>query len=70
MSEFRELLLDRQDDFNRCLTRKLLAYALGRELEVGDRPATDQVLSELEKANGGLRDLIRLIVLSEPFLTN
>ena len=70
VSEFRELLLDRQDDFNRCLTRKLLAYALGRELEVGDRPATDQVLSELEKANGGLRDLIRLIVLSEPFLTN
>ena len=46
VSEFRELLLDRQDDFNRCLTRKLLAYALGRELEVGDRPATDQVLSE------------------------
>ena len=45
-------------------------YALGREIEVGDRPAIDSLLAELETTEGGLRDLIRLIILSEPFLAN
>ena len=68
--EFRKLLADRQDQFNRCLTKKLLTYALGRELEVGDRPGIDQILAELEDQKGGLRDLMRLVVLSKPFLSN
>jgi len=70
ISEFRKLLADREDQFTHCLTGKLMTYALGRQIEIGDRPAIDQVLSEFEKASGGLRDLIRLIVLSESFLTN
>ena len=70
VSEFRQLLVDRQDQFNRCLTEKLMTYALGRGLGVGDRPAIDEILTELQKQKGGLRDLIRLIVLSEPFLGN
>jgi mono/diheme cytochrome c family protein len=68
--EFRKLLVDREDQFNRCLTEKLMTYALGRKLEVGDRPTIDRVLAELETREGGLRDLIRLIVLSKPFLSN
>ncbi len=68
--EFRDRLLQREDQFNRCLTEKLMTYALGREIEVGDRPAIDQILAELQQTKGGLRDLIRLIVLSEPFLNN
>lgn len=70
VSEFRKLLVDRHDQFKRCLTQKLMSYALGRELEVGDRPAIDKILTELHATNGGLRDLIRLIVLSKPFLNN
>jgi len=70
ISEFRKLLADREDQLTHCLTGKLMTYALGRQIEIGDRPAIDQVLSEFEKASGGLRDLIRLIVLSESFLTN
>ena len=68
--EFRKLLIDRQDQFNRCLTEKLLTYALGRELEVGDRPSVDNILAQLDDKNGGLRDLIRLVVLSKSFLCN
>ena len=68
--EFRQQLLQREDEFVRCLTEKLMMYALGREIEVGDRPAIDTLLAELETTEGGLRDLIRLIILSEPFLTN
>ena len=62
-------MVDRTEQFNRCLTEKLMTYALGRELEIGDRPATDKILVELGDT-GGLRDLIRLIATSEPFGKN
>ena len=68
--EFRKLLVDRQDQFDRCLTEKLLTYALGRELEIGDRTGIDQILADLADRKGGLRDLISLVVLSDPFLNN
>lgn len=48
----------------------MMTYALGRELEIGDRPSTDKILAELQASNGGLRDLVRLIVQSKPFLSN
>ena len=70
VTEFRRLLVDRHDQFKRCLTQKLMSYALGRELEVGDRPGIGEILTELRATNGGLRDLIRLIVLSESFQNN
>ena len=62
--QFRNQLLEREEQFNRCLTEKVMTYALGRELESGDRPAIDQILAELKTNEGGLADLIRLIVLS------
>jgi hypothetical protein len=68
--EFRKLMIGQSDRFSRCLTEKLMAYALGREMEVGDRPAIDQILQDLEATTGGLQDLIRLIVQSKPFLRN
>lgn len=70
ISEFRKLLIDRQAQFNRCLTEKVMTYALGRELEIGDRPSIDKILAELDAKKGGLRDLMRLVVLSKPFLSN
>ena len=70
ISEFRKLLVDRQDQFNRYLTEKLLTYALGRELEIGDRPSVDLILTELEQNHGGLRDLVRAVALSNPFQSN
>ncbi len=68
--EFRKLMVDRTPQFNRCLTEKLLTYALGRELEIGDRPATDKILAELKETKGGLRDLIRLVISSDSFARN
>jgi len=70
VSEFRKLLVDRRSQFDRCLAEKLMTYALGRELEVADRPSVDEVLVDLDRKKGGLRDLIRLIVLSKPFQNN
>ena len=68
--QFRKLLVARQDQFDRCLAEKLMTYALGRELEIGDRPSVDNILAELERTKGGLEDLIRLVVLSKPFQSN
>jgi hypothetical protein len=68
--QLRTLLVKQHDKFNRCLTEKLLTYALGRELEIGDRPATDKIIAELAEKKGGLRDLIRLVILSELFEKN
>ena len=70
LNEFRRLLLKHEDRFTRGLTEKLMTYALGRELEVGDRPAVDAILAELDARQGGLRDPIRLVILSEPFGEN
>lgn len=70
VSEFRKLLVDRQDQFNRCLTEKLMTYALGRELDVNDRPSIDNILAAFKDKQNGLHDLIRLIVLSKPFQNN
>jgi len=70
VSEFRNLLLDRQDQFNRCLTEKLLTYALGRELEIGDRPSVDRISKEFADNDKGLRDLIQAVIASESFQRN
>ena len=70
VSEFRKLLVARQDQFNRCLTEKLMTFALGRELEISDRPHIDAITARMKKPNAGLRDLVEAVVLSEAFRTN
>lgn len=62
-------LLNRQEQFARNLTTRLLAYACGRRMEPLDRPAIDGILARLEPHEYPLRDLIEAVVLSEPFRT-
>ncbi|GAB5560053.1 MAG: DUF1592 domain-containing protein [Synoicihabitans sp.] len=66
--ELRTILLDRRDFFVRCLTEKLLIYALGRELAFSDRPQINAIIDELERRQGGLQDLVELVATSEAFL--
>ncbi len=68
--ELRTLMVERHEQFNRCLTEKLLTYALGRELVIDDRPSVDAILRELKRDGKGLRDLIRLVILSDVFQEN
>ncbi len=68
--EFRHLIAKRGDDFTRCLSEKLLAYALGRELEFGDREVIDEITSGLQESKGGMHDLIKAVVLSKSFGKN
>lgn len=57
---------DRRRDFHRCLTEKMLTFALGRGLEYSDGPAVDTIVEVLEEG-GGLRGLVHAIVQSVPF---
>ena len=68
--EFKDLVLEQEETFIRCLTKKMLTYAIGRKLNSGDRPAIDKIINEMLGSGKGVRDLIKMIVLSETFLTN
>jgi hypothetical protein len=61
------LLAGHRDQFARCLTEKLLTYAMGRTLEPADDAYVDQIVAALKKRDGGLRDLVGLVAESEPF---
>ena len=65
--DFKKILLEKQSLFNRAITEKMLAYALGRRIEIMDRPVVDAILADLEEQGGGFRDLITLVATSESF---
>ena len=67
--EFKEALANREDQFVRCLTEKLLAYSMGRTLEYTDRPEVDQIIEKTLDSGTGLQDLVLAIVESEAFRT-
>lgn len=67
-AEFRQLMVERSDEFTRALAEKILTYSLGRELEFGDRQVIDKIMNDL--GTGGLKDLVKAVVLSESFRKN
>jgi hypothetical protein len=66
-AEMRALLKSELPDVARCLTEKMLTYALGRGLERHDRPAAAAITRELAKSGYGMQALVRGIVNSAPF---
>jgi len=70
VTDFRQLLINRHEQFTRSLTQKLVTYAIGREQSLTDRAAVDAIVKEMRPADRGLRDLIHRIVASPAFLQN
>ena len=58
---------ERRSDFYRCLTEKLLTYALGRGLEFYDMETVDQIVQRLQQGNGRFLPLLNGIIESAPF---
>ena len=69
-AEFRTLIVAEESAFTRCLTQKILTYAIGRKLNSSDRPSIDRIIKEMNGGEKGLRDLIQAVVDSESFLHN
>ncbi|QEF98005.1 hypothetical protein Mal15_20510 [Stieleria maiorica] len=67
VGELKRLLVERKAFFARAFTEKMLAYALGRRVELGDRATIDAILDRLAEQDYPTRELIEQIVLSDLF---
>jgi hypothetical protein len=54
-------------EFYRCLTEKVLTYALGRGLEYYDTETVDRIVDRLEKNDGKFSALLAGVIDSAPF---
>lgn len=61
------LLEKRRDDFLRQFCRKLLGYALGRGVQLSDKPLLDTMLTQLKANDYNVATAVELIVRSPPF---
>lgn len=61
-------LLAREDDFLRCLSAKMCAFALGREIGLADRPTIEAAVAHMKKNGRTLRSLVEFVTTSEAFL--
>lgn len=64
----RVLVGSRKADFYRCLSERLLAYAIGRSLDFGDELALEQITGELARQNGQAQVWVKGVIESAPFL--
>ena len=65
--ELKGILMENQAAFTKCLTEKMLIYALGRGVETYDRPTVKAVASQIEKNNYKFSSLVLGIIESLPF---
>ena len=67
VADLKQVVKDRKQQFLRCLTEKMLTYALGRGLEYYDRSTVDRIVAQLE--SGGYRSSVMIteIVKSDAF---
>ena len=67
IDEFKQLLLQREDQVARNLTRNLLTYATGAGIQFADRDVVETILARVKSQGGGLRTLVHEIVQSQSF---
>ena len=66
--ELKQILVRRHStEFYRCLTEKLLTYALGRGLEDYDAEAVDRIVQQMEQDKGRFSTLLTGVIESTPF---
>ncbi|MBK7926132.1 MAG: DUF1592 domain-containing protein [Bryobacterales bacterium] len=66
-AEMRKLLIDNLPDFTRCITEKMLTYALGRGLERYDRRTVTGIVKAVANDDYKFQTLISEVVRSLPF---
>ncbi len=66
-ADLKAIVMKRKDEFTRCLTEKLLIYAIGRGLEHHDRPTVERIVTALPAGEYKFSTLVTQIVLSDAF---
>jgi hypothetical protein len=64
----KQILLRRKADFSENITRRMLAFALGRQIRYYDKPAVDKITKRLAAGDYRAALLVQQIVQSYPFL--
>jgi mono/diheme cytochrome c family protein len=67
-AELKQLLKSQEADFRRCLTEKLLTYALGRGLERSDRPEVERIAAAVAADRNRFNRMVLEIVKGDAFL--
>lgn len=67
VSGLQDALLKRRELFLSCLSGKMFAYALGRELTQGDQEQVQAAVAALTPGHDSLRDLLHIVVQSTSF---
>jgi hypothetical protein len=67
LAELKAIIREKKDEFARCLSEKMLIYALGRGLEHYDQVAVDRIVEALKRDNYRFSALVREIARSDPF---
>lgn len=67
--EFKDAILAEKDRFARAFAGHLLEFALARKLEASDEPALDRIVRETSASDYRIQDMIKQVVLSDPFLS-
>ena len=57
----------RKGDFYRCLSEKLLTYAVGRSLDYYDTPTVQKLVDTLRAKGGSMQSLLLAVIESAPF---
>jgi hypothetical protein len=65
--DLKAILKGKKELFARCLTEKMLTYALGRGLEYYDRPSVDVIMASLARNDYRFSTLVVEIARSDPF---
>jgi len=63
----RTLVASHKLEFYRCLTEKLLTYAVGRGMEYYDVPTVDKIVESLDRNHGAFSALLTGVIESAPF---
>jgi hypothetical protein len=66
-AQLKQIIKSRQDDFCRCMSVKMLTYALGRGTEKYDKCTVDDITGAMKKDGYKFSVLISQIVHSDPF---
>lgn len=66
-AEMKAILVAQLPDFARCVTEKMMTYALGRGLQLYDRPTINAINSKLKASNYPFQDLVYEVIRSLPF---
>jgi hypothetical protein len=68
IDEYKRLLMESKDLLAESLTRKMITYATGADVQFADREVVTQIVQDLKQKNYGLRTLIHDVVKSRVFL--